>query len=228
MKNVDHYKNLSIIDAEGEIWVDINGYKGQYQVSNMGRVKSLTRIIRHPKKDVDKVLKSKIMKQYISIKGYCNVVLCKIGIKKRYSVHQLVGLNWIPNPENKKGINHKKGIKTDNRVTEIEWSTHDENMKHAGEFGLMPKGEKHFRFGKIYRRGRESANAVPVIQYSLDGDFIKIWECMQDAAKGTGVKVGSISAACIGKIANRGGNYIWKYYKGEVEKKIPKYIDKGI
>ena len=101
-----------------EIWKDIEGYEGYYQVSNLGRIKSLKR--------------PRIMKSHLNeATGYIGQNLSNGQIKKYCLVHRLVAKAFIPNPENKNQINHKNGDKTDNNVTNLEWATQSENMKHS-------------------------------------------------------------------------------------------------
>ena len=110
---------LNIEDLPGEIWKDIEGYEGLYQVSNMGRVKSFFSG------------REKIKKLHMR-GGYW---LAKI--KNNYvGVHILVAKAFIPNPENKSEVNHLNG-KSDNRVSSLEWVTHKENMQHAVKTGLQ-------------------------------------------------------------------------------------------
>jgi hypothetical protein len=105
-----------------EIWKDIAGYEGLYQVSNCGRVKSLN--YNHTK--TDKVLCEKHHKS-----NYVTVVLCKNGVNKNKSIHILVASAFIANPNNYPCVNHKNGIKTDNRLENLEWTTKKENTRHA-------------------------------------------------------------------------------------------------
>lgn len=126
-----------------EIWKDIKGYEGYYQVSNFGRVKSLARVVigkNNRKYDI----KEKIVKSRIHQNGYLFVHLCKNGKKKHLSIHRLLAQAFIPNLENKPEVNHKDGNKENNRVENLEWATSKENVHHAFRTGLkiMTKGEK--------------------------------------------------------------------------------------
>lgn len=103
-----------------EIWKDIKGYEGLYQVSNTGRVKSLDRI---------DIIGRKIKGFYISPKNdndYQRLNLYKNGNRKTYSIHRLVAEAFIPNPENKLTVNHINHIRHDNRVDNLEWATYAE------------------------------------------------------------------------------------------------------
>lgn len=119
-----------------EVWRDISGYEGLYQVSSIGRIKTLghNRSKYYPKKE-------KIRKLGTSgAKGndYASVILCKDGITRPFRVHRIVAKEFIPNPLNKPHINHKNGNRFDNSVENIEWSTRSENQIHAYKTGLQP------------------------------------------------------------------------------------------
>lgn len=135
---IEHYKNLSLIDiketVEGieysEEWKNIVGYDGMYQVSNMGRVKSMKRYLTFGK--TFRIVTEKIRKIMLYSNGYCFVQFSDIHkVKLAIMIHRLVATHFIDNPEKKPQVNHKKGIKTDNRFHQLEWNTKAENIQHA-------------------------------------------------------------------------------------------------
>ena len=122
-----------------EIFKDVIGYEGFYQISNLGNVKSLSRTIlkngKHPFKSKEKIIKNRI-------NNYCYVTLCKNNTYKNFYVHRLVASAFINNTKNKNSVNHINGIKTDNRFENLEWCTYKENIQHAILIGLInQKGE---------------------------------------------------------------------------------------
>lgn len=123
-----------------EIWRDIKGYEGMYQVSNLGRVKSLERQVQM--KRYIKTLPEKIMKLTLNKRGYLYIALCKNGRYQRYRVHRLVATTFIPNPHNKPQVNHIDRNVLNNSVDNLEWCTNEENMKHASATGFR-KGKKN-------------------------------------------------------------------------------------
>jgi hypothetical protein len=148
---VEHYKNMSLKDIRNEIWVTVNGYP-MYEVSNMGRVCAKERVEQTSgfwdRSNHSRKIKRRMFKQTLQ-GGYLHVSFYKgdCGPKDTFVVHRLVGLHFIPNPENKPEVNHKKGIKTDNRASQLEWNTHGENIRHAHATGLKKNlsGESHPR-----------------------------------------------------------------------------------
>lgn len=130
------------VNLEGEFWTDITDFKDWYSCSNTGRIKSMERIIKYSNGGIRKT-PSLLIKGSISKNGYLGVALRKSGIVKYFSIHRLVALTLIPNPENKPYVNHKDGNKLNNRVDNLEWSTCQENTKHAWDNGLctIPLGE---------------------------------------------------------------------------------------
>jgi hypothetical protein len=151
---MEHYKNLSLeslfyINEEGlvclEEWRDILGYENRYQISNLGRIKSLHRFVNSGNKL--KPIKEIILLQTLNERGYLRISLRKEGIKKalQFSVHRALAIAFIPNPLNLPEVNHKKGNKQDNRFFMLEWNTRSENAQHAYDNGLIKPnlGEKH-------------------------------------------------------------------------------------
>lgn len=113
-----------------EQWKDIEGFERLYQISNLGRIKSLHKICGQ------KRMSEQIKKIRTNRGGYCEVLLYKNGICTCSRVHRLVANAFIPNIENKPEVNHINGIKTDNRAENLEWVTASENSRHAILTGL--------------------------------------------------------------------------------------------
>lgn len=109
-----------------EIWKDISQFEGLYQISSLGNVKSLARIVDNRYKKCEKILKPFLNKQ-----GYLYVILCKNGKITDKRINRLVAEAFIPNPSNKAYVNHKNEIKTDNSVENLEWVTPKENSNYS-------------------------------------------------------------------------------------------------
>lgn len=123
---------------ENEIWKEITGYEGYYQVSNLGRVMGKTRNVPsyNQYELFTKLINGQILKQSRTSAGYYMVTLNR-NKRKIFLVHRLVAHAFLPNKDNKQTINHINGIKTDNRVENLEWATYSENRNHAYQIGLI-------------------------------------------------------------------------------------------
>lgn len=115
------------MESKQEVWKDIIGYEKKYQISNLGRVKSMQKKVVNSKKS-ERIVSERILKSWNVGRGYAVITL---GVKNKRYIHRLVAESFIPNIENKEQVNHINGIKTDNRVENLEWVTQSENMYHS-------------------------------------------------------------------------------------------------
>lgn len=178
-----------------EIWKPICGYEGLYEVSNLGRVRSLDRIVNY-NDGRKRLFKSCVLKAAIKKNGYLIVSLHKNGEHKTPLVHRLVAKAFIPNPNNLPQVNHINEIKTDNRIENLEWVTCKENLEYSG----------------VYKKSAE-ARSQPIIQYTKDGKFVAEYESITEAERKNGIHQANISLVCLGKRKSTGG-YIWKFKNG--------------
>jgi NUMOD4 motif-containing protein len=146
-KNKELYRiPTTVLDLNSEIWKDIKDYERFYQISNLGRIKSLQRISSHGHQ-----LEEKLIKQN-NVKGYLYVTLNKNGQFKSCRVNRLVALAFIPNPNNFPDVNHKNLIKTENNVDNLEWMTKIDNIRHAranGSFTKKPPGNPKINISQV-------------------------------------------------------------------------------
>lgn len=119
------------MEKEIEIWKPVPYYEGLYEVSNLGRVKTLPRYHRYGLKE------EKILKPGYGKFGYAHVALTKNGIMKTTRVHRIVALVFVPNPYMYEFVNHLDGVKSNNAASNLEWCNRSQNMKHAYDLGLM-------------------------------------------------------------------------------------------
>jgi len=119
-----------------EVWKDIENYEGAYQISSLGRVKSLTRTRLSKGISIARI-SGRDMKQKTSKCGYKVIGFCSDAVKEHFSVHRLVAIAFISNPENKPTVNHIDGNKENNKVSNLEWATQTEQMVHASVNDLL-------------------------------------------------------------------------------------------
>lgn len=195
-----------MIGTVKEIWKDINGYDGYYQISNLGRVKSL------PKKRNNNngyyIQKEMILKNHLNNKGYQYVYL-SVPIKKKYYVHRLVGIAFIPNPFKKPYINHIDCNPLNNNMKNLEWCTPQENTDHMVSLKRNIRDENWFKRQAKARKKQ----CKKVIGTKINGNEVIIFNSMQEAQR-NGFNAGGISECCSGKRKFHKG-YLWRLYDRE-------------
>ena len=185
-----------------EIWKDIEGYEGIYQVSNLGRIKALKKIVRwdggkdYPREEY-------IMKKIVKNSGYEQITLSKNSTQVRRIVHRLVASAFLPKDPTRPFINHKDGNKANNRVDNLEWCTTKENNLH--KYRVL--GHRPSTLGRF---GKDSPKSKRVKQLSLDGSLVKLWDCASDAVRECGFDSAGISKVAYGKQSHHKG-YRWEY-----------------
>jgi len=129
----DNISNVHHLIFRNEFWKDVVGFEGQYKISSLGRVLRLKRLT-HAKRRHGMVAyytKAKLMKINLDRAGYTMVSLSIVSKTINRTIHRLIAEAFIPNEENKREVNHKNCIKRDSRLENLEWNTHQENMRHA-------------------------------------------------------------------------------------------------
>ena len=160
-----------------EVWKDIPGYEGKYQISNMGRVKSLPRNEKFCKRPTEVILKT-----FICGSGYQEVILKDNGTRKPKLIHRMVAESFVPNPSGKEEVNHKDGDKDNNRYTNLEWVTPRENIRHSYDVLSHKTNGKRVECvetGETFDSLKEAAN-----KYGLQLPLI--WKCCNGRQKTTG------------------------------------------
>jgi len=186
---------------EEETWKDIKGYEGLYQVSNLGRVKSLERTVAG-KNGSERTIRERILRPTPTRDGYLRVKLYDSSGKiKRFLVHRLVCEAFHENPENKPCVNHIDENKANNTTSNLEWCTYEENNK----YGTRP--------AKVAKANVKN-KSKPVGQYTSDDNLIKIWQSIAEVQRQLGFSQGNISETARGKRKTAYG-YIWKYVEEE-------------
>ncbi|MED0951988.1 NUMOD4 domain-containing protein [Bacillus cereus] len=176
-------KSIEFQPIEGEVWKNITGYDESYQISNLGRVKSFQTVFGEKKGS-----KKAKLRRLSNKGGYLSIGLNKDKKQSHFYVHVLVANEFIPNPYNKPYVNHINSNPSDNRVENLEWATHSENMRHK-ELG-------------------PNSTSKPINQYDLKGSFIKKFNSLKEALRETGAK--RIRDVCERKILYS-GLYQWRY-----------------
>lgn len=196
-----------------EIWKDIKGYEGLYQVSNLGNVKNLKRKVKISKTlEKYKEIPEHILKPIKNKCGYLYVSLANNGKIKNVRVHKLVAEAFIPNDNKILQINHINGLKSDNRVENLEWVTCKDNINKAWEMGLCEKNRELLRKNIIERNHKRDYSKTQyktsVLQYDLEGNLIKRYKSLSDAGRQNNVNATTIAYRI--KNGDKKG-YMWKY-----------------
>lgn len=179
-----------------EIWKDVAGYEGLYQVSNLGRVKSFGRYVRNRFGLVWRP--GRVLKGGKDNKGYLTVVLCDDKKRHTFKIHKLVARTFVQNLDRKPQVNHIDGNKQNNRVNNLEWCSQSENMAHAWETGLQKRTHK-----------KNDARSIKIAQYTIDMRQVNVFPSMMEAERQTGINNASISRAV--RLGGKAGGYVWKY-----------------
>lgn len=179
-----------------EMWKDIPDFEGLYQISNLGRIRSLGRVVAFA--NHERYVTTKVLQPVLN-NGYYRVTLSKNEIRKACIRGRMMALAFIPNPLNLPFINHINGIKTDDRLENIEWVTISYNTQHAYDMGLCSKN-------------------LAVIAINRSTKEERVYASYSKAAQDLRLEPSSISRAAAGK-ANHVNN--WRFYKMVTRQVLP-------
>lgn len=176
-----------------EIWREICGYEGYYQISNLGRIRSLSRtiIINGNYGKYIRNIKGKILSVIYDKDGYQTITLSKDGKEVKHKIHRLVAITFIPNPNNYKQVNHINGIKSDNCYLNLEWCDNAYNQIHA------------------YKNGLKTTNRIACIDLETN-KIIKIFPSLPSIKNELNVDLSTVIKVCKNK-RNKHKGYKWKY-----------------
>lgn len=182
-----------------EVWKDVPGYEGAYQVSNTGKVRSLNW------RNTGGV-RNLYLKPHN--RGYLQVELAKKGVRRGYVVHRLVAAAFIENPLNLPNVNHKDENKKNNSAENLEWCSQSYNTKYSAD--KHPERKLNGMAKNTGCRYKQVTSARPVQQISRNGEVIKTWDCPRTIYHETGMSDWSIAECCRGNRKTAYG-YVWRY-----------------
>jgi len=182
---------------------EIKGFEGLYAINIQGNVKSIERIVNCGSNGVRKIPEK--IKKIGAVNGYPSVNLFKESKCYPHHIHRLIAIHFIPNPDNLPIINHKNGIKTDNRIENLEWCTYSDNITHAYENGLREKiSPLKGRFNEHHPKSKKIA------QFNLDGTFMREWGSSKEVNRQLGFNNHNIRNCANGRIKTAYG-FAWKF-----------------
>lgn len=187
-----------------ETWKSVDGYNGLYEVSSNGLVRSVLRKVWNPGRNCYRVQYPRVLRLTVDNNGYNRVTLSKEGKIKQHLVHRLVAEAFIPNPKNLPQINHINEVTSDNRIENLEWCTNEYNCNYGNHNSNISKSQ-----------------SIPVLQYTLEGKFIREWQSSREAESETGIANTNILRCCHGGFyskkrkvwvnVNKANGFIWKF-----------------
>ena len=192
-----------------EIWKDISGYEGLYQVSSCGRVKALSRV------SVDSLGRSTLRGEKMLVAnaskqtGYPTVSLSKDGVVKYYNVHRLVAEAFIPNPNNLPCVNHKDESRDNNNVDNLEWCTYGYNNTYGT--ATQRRNESLRNYWKTHQREPHGIPARHIVQYSLNGERIREFHSIREAERELKTGPSSGISACCNKKMYTAYGFVWRF-----------------
>lgn len=233
-------------EIENEIWLPVSDFEGLYEISNIGRVRSVNKQVFNGFAYYER--KGHVLAPHLRPNGYYSAMLYKDGKYKCFAVHRLVALAFLPNPENKPFIDHIDGNPQNNKLENLRWCTQKENMANSTSRERMLAarkfGPEHHCYGKHWPEerkkkmsrtirekgftpeqlaeraerarhiprphGGEHHFAKPVSQFTKDGNLVRTWPSITDAAKELGILTNAICQCLKGKSKSCAG-HIWKY-----------------
>lgn len=186
---VNTYSEIGGAEVSAE-WIDVLGYEGKYQVSSDGQVRSLDRLSSHGRRIRG------VMLSQMKLKGYPAVHLSKNGNIKMCTVHRLVATAFLPASKGRTQVNHKNGIKTDNRVENLEWCTPSENERHS--------------YRVLKKKSRRNWKGGPEHAYIGEGNGIKVKFRSHAELEKAGYSGSAVSRCANGRSKTSGG-LVWRY-----------------
>jgi len=190
--------------AGEEIWMDIEGYEGMYSISTNGNVKSLARIKRNGRYNC--YYDERILRPGRRKLGYLQVTLCKER-QKQFSVHRLVAIAFLDNPDSKPEVNHNDSNPSNPRLNNLCWMTSSENQLYAYRFGFqVPPLNMLGKFGVKHHASRK------INQLDMNGNFMRLFYGASEAMRETGIQASNIKKCLRGERFCAGG-FSWEYAK---------------